>query len=157
MEGLADRTGQSSILEGKFSFVVEVGWEVEIEVDLSDATRRFGRHDFRDFDFGITDVDTESSGSEVHERQHTTAECSRNQVGRREKFAFAVVVERGIGNDFVTRVDMGSFGAEVTQIYCLNRSHKENYLYMLLPANIIKIPGSVIAESTSGECDRIKI
>ena len=55
-------------------------------------------------------------GGYAHDSEHAAAKRAGQKVSRGEAFSFAVVVQRGIGEDFCSALEVGDLVAEVALI-----------------------------------------
>ncbi len=67
--------------------------------ELGDAAWGVRSHDFFDVDSHAVDIQARRVGLDSHDGCHAARESGGEEVGGREAFAAAVVVDRGIGRD----------------------------------------------------------
>ena len=103
MQRLGDRTGRGGVFEQFALFGFVRRREMHVDNDLADAAR-IGRHHLGYAQAGTVHVNAVRIGRDTHQRHHAAAERGGHQVGRRERFAFAVVVGRCVGHDLRARL-----------------------------------------------------
>ena len=81
----------------------------------ADTSNRSGDHLFGYFDRRVRQINLVSLGNDSHHGQHARAECRGNQVRRRERLAFAVIVDRGVGDQLVARGGVGRFATQAAE------------------------------------------
>ena len=87
-----------------FGAVVVVG---ELEGgDQFDNAARFCPHNFGRFDFGAVNVEPVCFGRNPHDSEDAGTKGGSEKVGGRKRFATALVVGRGIGDQFVAGLQM---------------------------------------------------
>ena len=74
--------------------------------DQFDNAARFGAHDFGRFDFGPVNVEPVCFGCNSHNSEDAGAKGGSEKVGGRKRFATALVVGRGIGDQLVAGLQM---------------------------------------------------
>ena len=98
--------------------------EVDNHRKLGNPPRSLGGHVFFDFDFEPGQIEVFMTLSiDAHDRRNATGQRRSQQIGRRKRFAFSVVVHRGIGRKFATTWLVDGFTAEGALVFDIDFDH----------------------------------
>ena len=126
MEAVEDRT----LFGGQFeNFFVLGAVVVRRKGELGDQLDNpagIGSHHFRGFHFRAVDAEAVRFGGDAHDGEHAGAVGGGHQIGRREGFAFSLIVGGGIGQQLAAGLQMDGFGAQVAEIGGVDRSQNKN-------------------------------
>ena len=80
-------------------FLTDARRKVDPHRQLGDSARRLGGHVLFDFYFKSRQIEVfVAIGINAHDRRNTTRQRRCNQIRRRERFAFAVIVNRRVSS-----------------------------------------------------------
>jgi len=98
--------------------VVRLEWagEPELAVEPGDPPRGVAGHGFVHFDPGAGEVEFELSAFDSENGGQAGAEGRRAEVGGGDGLALALIVERGVGEEGLTRRRVGHFTAQISEI-----------------------------------------
>jgi len=99
----------------------------DLQRQLGDAAWHVGGHDFFDLDAHAGDVDAERVCLDAHDCGHATRERGGDEVGGREAFAAALVVDGGIGGERLTRWAMGGVTVKLSFVNDVDGDHGKSY------------------------------
>ena len=117
MKGLLHGAGFGGADETVADFQRDAGRHGDVHLELGDATGRSGRHVFGDGRVGATEIESGIARVDAEDREEARHHRGGGEVGRREAFALALVVDGRVGHDDVARRPVHGTHVEVTKVF----------------------------------------
>ena len=117
MEGLLHGAGFGGADETVADFERDAGRHGDVDLELGDAAGRRGRHVLGDGGVRAAEIEARVAGMDAEDGEEAGRHGGGGEVGRREAFALALVVDRGVGHDDVARGAVHGADVEVTEVF----------------------------------------
>lgn len=91
-------------------------WKGDRRFQCHNSPWRIRAHFFRRFNGHSCQGDGVSFGRDSHNRRHTCSERCGHEIGRRKRFPFALIIDRGIGFQFGSRRTMAGQTVQLARV-----------------------------------------
>ena len=123
MQALVNRAMAGCFLKCRAVFFVQSGRHRDRDRQPRDAARKVLRHVFLDVDLDAGKIKVVALGVNAHDGRYAAAKCGRNQIGGRERFTFAVIVDRRVGDEFAFAWAMNRFATQIARVFNVDVNH----------------------------------
>lgn len=123
MEALADGAGVGGLFEALAVFGAEVARDVDLDAQFPNPADGKLDHFLLDGHSRPSEIEVVPLCDDAHDGHHAGPERGGDEVGWGEGFSLAVVIDRGVGEQFVARRAVGGFTTQVALVHNLHFNH----------------------------------
>jgi hypothetical protein len=117
VEGLLHGAGFGGADEALADFDRHARRHGDVDLEPGDAAGRSGRHMLGDGRAGAAEIEPRISRVDAEDREEARRHGGGGEIGRRETFALALVVDGRVGHDHVPRGSVHGADVEVTEVF----------------------------------------